>query len=70
LIDEIGIPAGAKGAPWFSLLGLEGFVGRPMVVPKGVESDKPENMHKIWKYVCKVRRRRSVKHRSSFANVV
>lgn len=38
LIDEIGIPAGAKEALGFALLGLEGFVGRPMIVPKNVES--------------------------------
>ena len=79
MIDDIGIPAGAKEAPWFSLLELEGFVGRPIVVPKSVESEKPgvighiqpgKNMHKIRKHVCKVRRRRSVKHRSSFADVI
>ena len=38
LIDEIGILAGAKEALGFSLLGLEGFVGRLMIVPKNVES--------------------------------
>jgi 1,6-anhydro-N-acetylmuramate kinase len=63
-IDEIGIPAGAKEVLGFSLLGLEGFVGRPTIVPKNVQSDKPgvighiqpgKNMHKIRKYVCKVR---------------
>lgn len=37
LIDEIEIPAGAKEALGFSLLGLESFVGRPMMVPKNVE---------------------------------
>jgi hypothetical protein len=37
LIDEIGIPEETLG---FSLLGLEGFVGRLMIVPKNVESDK------------------------------
>jgi 1,6-anhydro-N-acetylmuramate kinase len=40
LIDEIVVPAGAEEALGFSLLGLEGFVGRPMIVPKNVEPDK------------------------------
>jgi 1,6-anhydro-N-acetylmuramate kinase len=62
LIDEIGIPAGAKEALGFALLGLEGFVGRPMIAPKNVESSKPgvvgriqpgENMHNIWKHVAR-----------------
>jgi hypothetical protein len=75
LIDEIGIPEETLG---FSLLGLEGFVGRLMIVPKNVESDKTgvirhiqpgKNMRKTWKHVCKVRRRRSVKRRNSFCSL-
>jgi hypothetical protein len=79
LIDEIGNPIGAKEALGFALLGLEGFVGRPMIVPKNVESGKPgvvghiqpgENMHRIRKQVCKVRRRWLLKRRSSFADEI
>ena len=79
LIEEIGIPAGAKEALGFALLGLEGFVGRPMIVPKNVESDKSgvaghiqpgENMHGLRKHVCKVRRRLSLKRTRSFADKI
>jgi len=61
LIDEIGIPAGAKEALGFALLGLEGFVGRPMIVPQHVESRRPgvighvqpgENSFRLRKHVC------------------
>lgn len=37
-VDEIGIPVGAKEALNFCFLGCEGFVGRPLMVPKHVES--------------------------------
>jgi 1,6-anhydro-N-acetylmuramate kinase len=43
LIDEIGIPAGAKEALGFALLGLDGFVGRPMIVLKNVGSSRGEH---------------------------
>ena len=42
LIDEIGIPASAKEALGFALLGLEGFVSRPTAVPKNVGSRRGE----------------------------
>lgn len=41
LIDELGIPAGAKEALGFSLYTCEGFVGRPLMVPRRVESRRP-----------------------------
>lgn len=77
LIDEIGISAGAKEALGFALLGLEGFVGRPVIVPRNVEYDKPgvvghiqpgENVHKIRKHVCKVRDMWLLERRSSLAD--
>lgn len=55
-VDETGIPVGAKEALGFALLTHECFVGRPMIVPKNTESDKPgvvgqiqpgRNMHRI-----------------------
>ncbi|KAB5511444.1 hypothetical protein GE09DRAFT_1270398 [Coniochaeta sp. 2T2.1] len=55
-IDETGIPVGAKEALGFALLTHECFVGRPMIVPKNTETDKPgvvgqiqpgRNMHHI-----------------------
>ncbi|RKU43769.1 hypothetical protein DL546_003550 [Coniochaeta pulveracea] len=55
-VDETGIPIGAKEALGFALLTHECFVGRPMIVPKNTESDKPgvvgqiqpgRNMHRI-----------------------
>lgn len=55
-ISEIGIPVGAKEALGFALLTHECFVGRPMIVPKRTESDRPgvvgqiqpgKNMHRI-----------------------
>lgn len=39
-INEIGIPIGAKEALNFAFLGFEGFVGRPIIIPKNVESDR------------------------------
>ena len=63
MIDEIGIPAGAKEELEFSLLGLEGFVGWPVIVLKNVEPDttgvighiqRGKNMYKIRKHVCKM----------------
>ena len=62
LIDEIGIPVGAKEAIGFALLGVEGFVGRPMIVPQHVESRTPgivghiqpgSNLHRLRRHVCK-----------------
>ncbi|SMR43111.1 unnamed protein product [Zymoseptoria tritici ST99CH_1E4] len=38
LIDELGIPAGAKEALGFALYTCEEFVGRPLMVPHRVES--------------------------------
>ena len=76
LVDEIGIPAGAKEALGFALPGLEGIVGRPMIVPKNAESSKPgvvghiqpgNNIHRMRRRVCKVSRRWWLGHRSSFA---
>ncbi|KAJ5813683.1 uncharacterized protein N7503_000433 [Penicillium pulvis] len=61
-ISEIGIPIGAKEALGFALLTLECFVGRPMIVPKRTESDRPgvvgqiqpgKNMHRIRQHVAK-----------------
>lgn len=62
-IDETGIPVGAKEALGFALLTHECFVGRPMIVPKNTESDKPgvagqiqpgKNMHRIRQAVAQV----------------
>jgi hypothetical protein len=63
-IDETGIPVGAKEALGFALLTHECFVGRPMIVPKNTESDKPgvvgqiqpaKNMHRIRQAVAQVK---------------
>lgn len=63
LIDEIGIPVGAKEALGFALLGCECFVGRPMIVPKRTESDRPavvgqiqpsSNHHRLRQHVAQV----------------
>ncbi|GIJ85090.1 hypothetical protein Asppvi_003945 [Aspergillus pseudoviridinutans] len=60
-ISEIGIPIGAKEALGFALLTHECFVGRPMIVPKRTESDRPgvvgqiqpgKNMHRIRQHVA------------------
>lgn len=40
LIDELGIPAGAKEALGFALYTCEGFVGRPLMVPQRTESNR------------------------------
>jgi hypothetical protein len=62
-IDETGIPIGAKEALGFALLTHECFVGRPMIVPRETESDKPgligqiqpaKNMHRIRQAVAQV----------------
>ena len=62
-MSEIGIPIGAKEALGFALLGLECFVGRPMIVPQHTESSKPglvgqiqpgRNMHRIRQHVAQV----------------
>lgn len=62
LLDEIGIPVGAKEALGFALLTHECFVGRPMIVPKNVETDRPglvgqiqpaDNHHRIRKNVAR-----------------
>ncbi|KAH2068636.1 hypothetical protein KXX03_009634 [Aspergillus fumigatus] len=59
--SEIGIPIGAKEALGFALLTHECFVGRPMIVPKRTESDRPgvvgqiqpgTNMHRIRQHVA------------------
>jgi len=64
-VDEIGIPVGAKEALGFAPLTHECFVGRPMIVPKNTESDKPGvvgqiqpgmNMHRIMQAVAHVSR--------------
>ncbi|ERT00364.1 hypothetical protein HMPREF1624_03735 [Sporothrix schenckii ATCC 58251] len=61
LISEIGIPVGAKEALGFALLTLECVVGRPMIVPRRTESDKPglvgqiqpgRNAHSIRQHVA------------------
>jgi 1,6-anhydro-N-acetylmuramate kinase len=62
-ISETGIPVGAKEALGFALLTLEGFVGRPMIVPRKTESDLPglvgqvqpgRNLHRIRRHVVEV----------------
>jgi 1,6-anhydro-N-acetylmuramate kinase len=62
-MSEIGILNGAKEALGFALLGLECFVGRPMIVPQHTESSKPglvgqiqpgRNMHRIRQHVAHV----------------
>ncbi|KAK5165563.1 uncharacterized protein LTR77_009092 [Saxophila tyrrhenica] len=62
-IDEIGIPVGAKEAVGFALLGCECFVGRPMIVPKRTESDRPgvvgqvqpgSNHHRLRQHVARL----------------
>jgi 1,6-anhydro-N-acetylmuramate kinase len=62
-MSEIGILIGAKEALGFALLGLECFVGRPMIVPQHTESSKPglvgqiqpgRNMHRIRQHVAHV----------------
>lgn len=62
-MSEIGIPIGAKEALGFALLGLECFVGRPMIVPQHTESSKAglvgqiqpgRNMHRIRQHVAQV----------------
>lgn len=62
-VDETGIPVGAKEALGFALLTHECFVGRPMIVPRNTESDKPgvvgqiqpaKNMHRIRQAVSQV----------------
>lgn len=63
LLDETGIPIGAKEALGFALLGCECVVGRPMIVPKRTESDRPgvigqiqpgSNHHRIRQHVAQV----------------
>ncbi|KAF4207376.1 hypothetical protein CNMCM8927_003119 [Aspergillus lentulus] len=64
-ISEIGIPIGAKEALGFALLTHECFVGRPMIVPKRTESDRPgvvgqiqpgKNMYRIRQHVAQCRK--------------
>ena len=40
MLDELGIPVGAKEALGFAFYTCEGFVGRPLMVPKRVESSR------------------------------
>lgn len=40
LIDEIGVPSSAKEALGFALYTCEAFVGRPLMVPRHVESSR------------------------------
>lgn len=40
MIDELGIPVGAKEALGFALYTCEGFVGRPLMVPRRTESER------------------------------
>jgi 1,6-anhydro-N-acetylmuramate kinase len=40
-LDVLGVPCGSREAMSFSLKGLECIVGRSLIVPKRVESDKP-----------------------------
>lgn len=62
LLDDspVKIPAGAKEALGFALMGLECFVGRPMMVPQQVETPKEgiigqiqpsNNYHRVRKHV-------------------
>ena len=62
-LDEVDIPAGAKEALGFALLGCECFVGRPMIVPRRTESNTAgvvgqvqpgRNHHRIRQHVAQV----------------
>lgn len=76
-VDETGIPVGAKEALGFALLTHECFVGRPMIVPRNTESDKPgvvgqiqpgRNMHRIRQAVAQVSPSSSPRIMAAIAN--
>jgi hypothetical protein len=59
-VEEIGISVGAKEALNFSFLGCEGFVGRPLMVPKHVSSTRSEFLGQIQRVDNHLRLRRHV----------
>ena len=47
LLDESGIPAGAKEAVTFAFQGMDAILGRPLIVPDRVESKEPVIVGKV-----------------------